>query len=27
VSCGEGDTLDVWLDRSVVVATASDLFA
>jgi hypothetical protein len=27
VSCGDGDTLDVWLDRSVVVATASDLFA
>jgi hypothetical protein len=26
-SCGDGDTLDVWLDRSVVVATASDLFA
>jgi hypothetical protein len=27
VSCGDGDTLDVWLDRSVVVAAASDLFA
>ena len=27
VSCGDGDTLDVWFDRSVVVAAASDLFA
>ena len=26
-SCGDADTLDVWLDRSVVVATAGDLFA
>jgi predicted transposase YdaD len=27
VSCGDGDTLDVWLDRSVVVASAGELFA
>ena len=26
-SCGDGDTLGVWLDRSVVVASASELFA
>ena len=27
MSCGDGDVLDVWLDRSFVVASASELFA
>ena len=26
-SCGDGDVLDAWLDRSLAVASASDLFA
>lgn len=27
VSCGGGDALDAWLDRSVVVASVGELFA
>jgi hypothetical protein len=27
VSCGDSDVLDEWLDRSFVVASASELFA
>jgi hypothetical protein len=27
VSCGDGDVLDAWLDRSLVVTSAGELFA
>jgi hypothetical protein len=27
MSCGDADALDMWLDRSFVVATASELLA